>query len=140
MTRLGFLGNRAVFAADANLIAQIVALSFLLAGLYFVRSGRLKTHAHLMKSAIVFQFAALIVWMGPSLILNFGAFRTLGSGPLIAAAHALFGGLALVLAISAAFHRSLVSSQLRWTMWAAFLVWSVGAIFGIAFYLYYYVL
>jgi uncharacterized membrane protein YozB (DUF420 family) len=61
VTRLGFLGNRAAFAADVNLIRQIVALSFLLAGLYFVRSGRLKTHGRLMKSAIVFQFAALIV-------------------------------------------------------------------------------
>jgi len=137
---LGFLGNRAAFAADVNLIAQIVALSFLLAGLYFVRSGRLRTHGRLMKSAIVFQFAALIVWMGPSLILNFGVFSNFGSGPLIAAAHAFFGGLALALAISAAFHRSLVSRQLRWTMWATFLVWSVGTIFGIAFYLYYYVL
>jgi len=137
---LGFLGNRAAFAADVNLIAQIVALSFLLAGLYFVRSGNLKMHGRLMKSAIVFQFAALIVWMGPSLILNFGAFSDFGSGPLIAAAHAFFGGFALVLAISAAFHRRFFPSQLGWTMWGTFVVWSVGAIFGIAFYVYYYVL
>jgi len=137
---LGFLGSQASHAADANLVAQIVVFSLLLVGVYFGRAAKLKTHSRLMKSAIIVQFGALILWMGPSLLLNVRAFETFGVGPLTTTLHVLGGGLALALAIAAASHRAVVSAQLRWTMWTTFLVWTLAAILGIAFYVYYYLL
>ena len=135
---MGFLGNSASHIADANLIVQMATLLLLLAGVYFVRTGRLKHHGRVMKSAIVIQFGALGIWMAPSLILNIGALSPLGTGPLFTLLHILGGVLALTLAISAALHRSVVFTELRRTMWTTFIVWSLAAIFGIAFYIHYY--
>jgi len=140
VARLVFLGNHAPLAADVNLIAQIVVLLLMTAGFYFVKAAKLEVHGRFMKSAIVLQFGALILWMGPSLILNVGAFGAFGYGPLVAVAHVLFGAFALFLAVNAASHKSLISSELRWTMWATFTVWGLAAVFGIVFYLHYYVL
>ena len=135
---MGFLGNHAPFAADLNLVAQIVVLSMLLAGVYFVRASKLKTHSRLMKSAIIAQLGALILWMGPSLVLNIEAFRSFTSGPIITALHALGGVLALGLAISASYHRAVGSLQLKWTMRSAFIVWTSTVVLGLGFYAYYY--
>lgn len=110
----------------------------LLAGVYFVRASKLKTHSRLMKSAIITQLGALILWMGPSLVLNIEAFRSLTSGVIITALHALGGVLALALAISASYHRAIGSLQLKWTMWSAFIVWTSTVVLGIGFYAYYY--
>lgn len=137
---MGLLGTNAPLAADVNLIVQIIALSLLLVGFYFVRKRKLRRHSRLMKTAIIAQFGALIVWMGPSLILNIGAFASLGFGQLVTGLHAVGGAIALTLAIGAAFHRSLISRRLRHTMRATFIVWGFAAVLGIAFYVYYYLL
>lgn len=126
--------------ADLNLIAQVVSFCLLLAGVYFVRAAKLKIHRRLMKSAIIIEFGALIFWMGPSLLLNIEAFRTFTLGTLVTALHALGGVSALTLAISAAYHKTLGSFQLKWTMWSTFLVWALAAVLGISFYVYYYVI
>jgi hypothetical protein len=110
----------------------------MLAGVYFVRQSKLKTHSRLMKSAVIIQFGALIFWMGPSLVLNIGAFRSLTSGPVITALHVLGGVLALILSFSAIYHRRIGSLPLKWTMRSAFIVWTSTLIFGIGFYAYYY--
>lgn len=138
VARLSFLGNSAPYAADLNLIVQIAVLSLLLAGVYFVRASKLKTHDRLMKSAVIIQFGALILWMAPSLLLNIGALRASTLGPVITALHVLGGVLALALAISAIGHRTIGPLQLKWTMWSTFSVWTSTAILGIAFYAYYY--
>jgi uncharacterized membrane protein YozB (DUF420 family) len=135
---LGFLANHAPYAADLNLVAQIVALSLLLAGVYFVRESKLKTHSRLMKSAVIIQFGALILWMGPSLVLNIRAFRFFTFGPVITALHVLGGVFALVLAISAIYHRRIGSLHLKWTMRSAFTVWTSTLVLGMGFYTYYY--
>ena len=137
---MGFLGNHAPYPADINLIAQMAAYSLLLAGAYLARASRLRAHNLFMKAAIVVQFGALIFWMGPSLFVNIGAFRVFGAGPFITALH-VFGGLsAVALAITAARHRTLGTLQLRWTMRATFLAWTLTVILGLAFYAYYYLL
>jgi hypothetical protein len=135
---LGFLGNHAPYAADLNLVAQIVVLSMLLAGVYFVRTGKLKTHGRIMKSVVIIQLGALILWMGPSLALNIEAFRSFTFGPVITALHALGGVLALTIAVSASYHRKIGSLQLKWTMWSTFIVWISTVVLGIGFYVYYY--
>lgn len=140
MTRLGFLGNQASNAADLNLIAQTITLSLLLVGVYFARTGRRKSHGRLMKSAVIIQFGALILWMAPSLLLNIGALTTFTFGPLVTVFHAFGGIFALALAISASYHRRMGSLQLKWTMRSTFSVWTLAAILGIGFYVYYYVI
>jgi uncharacterized membrane protein YozB (DUF420 family) len=136
--RLGFLGNDAPYAADLNLVAQLAVLCMLLAGLYFVRTSKLRTHGRLMKSAVIAQFGALILWMGPSLVLSIGMLRSFGPGPITTALHVLAGGFALALAISAIYHKKIGSLQLKWTMRSTFIVWTSAAVLGIGFYAYYY--
>ena len=135
---MGFLGNHAPYAADLNLLLQIIVLSMLLAGAYFARASKLKTHSRIMKSALIIQLSALILWMGPSLVLNIEAFGSFTSGPVITTLHALGGVLALALAITASYHRRIGSLQLKWTMRSAFIVWISTAVLGIGFYAYYY--
>jgi uncharacterized membrane protein YozB (DUF420 family) len=137
---LGFFGGRAPYAADLNLIVQAISFCLLSAGVYFVRAGKLNTHSRIMKSAIIIEFGALIIWMGPSLLLNIEAFRTFTSGTLVTALHALCGVSALTLAIGAAYHKRLGSFQLKWTMLLTFLVWALAAVLGISFYVYYYLI
>jgi hypothetical protein len=91
-----------------------------------------------MKSALIIQLSALILWMGPSLVLNIEAFGSFTSGPVITTLHALGGVLALALAITASYHRRIGSLQLKWTMRSAFIVWISTAVLGIGFYAYYY--
>jgi len=91
-----------------------------------------------MKSAIIIESGALIIWMGPSLILNIEGLRSFTPGVLVTVLHAFGGVFALILAISAVYHRTLGSLQLKWTMWLTFLVWALTAVLGISFYAYYY--
>jgi hypothetical protein len=91
-----------------------------------------------MKSAVITQLGALILWMGPSLVLNIEAFRSFTAGPIITALHVLGGISALALAISASYHRAIGSLQLKWTMRSAFIVWTLTVVLGIGFYAYYY--
>jgi len=135
---LSFLRGPAPGAADANLIIQIVTLCLLSAGAYYARASRFKTHNLLMKSVMIIQFGTLISWMGPSLVLNIGALGTFGSGPLITVLHAFSGLSALAFAVSAAFHRPIISPKLGQTMRATFVIWAVSALFGFIFYVYYY--
>jgi hypothetical protein len=135
---LGFLGNQAPYAADLNLVAQIVVLCMLLAGVYFVRTSKLRTHSRLAKLAVLVQFGALVLWMGPSLVLNIRALRSFGPGSVITALHVLAGIFALALAISAIYHRRIGSLQLKWTMRSAFMLWTSTALLGIGLYAYYY--
>lgn len=137
---LAFLGSQVPYAADLNLIAQAVTIFLLVAGAFLARTARLRLHARLMRLAIMIQIGALILWMGPSLLLNIGAFGSLGFGPFITALHVLSGVLALMLAISAAYHRRIGSWQLKWTMRSAFFLWVLAVIIGISFYAYYYLL
>lgn len=135
---MSFLGSQAPNAADLNVIAQAISFCLLLAGVYFVKAAKLKTHSRLMKSAIIIEFGALIIWMGPSLLVNIEALRTFTPGTLVTVLHAFSGVIALILAISAVYHRTLGSFQLKWTMWSTFLVWALTAVLGISFYAYYY--
>ncbi|MFH0848120.1 MAG: hypothetical protein V1857_01290 [archaeon] len=135
---LGFLGTSASYAADFNLIVQILVLALLLAGAYYGKIAKFRTHGRLMSAAIIVQFGAFMFWMAPSLLLNISALGTFGIGPALTVLHVLTGMLAVILAISSGFHKALISPQLRWTMRATFLTWSLAAVSGISFYAYYY--
>jgi len=137
---LGFLGNTAPNAADVNLIAQLTALFVLLIGAYFARRAKFRAHGLLMEMAIAIQLGAIALWMIPSLLINIGAFGTLGFGPLITVWHIFAGFLALTLAMNAIFHKELFSSQLRTTMRSTFLIWTSAILLGTGFYTYYYIL
>jgi uncharacterized membrane protein YozB (DUF420 family) len=134
---LGFLGNNAPYPADLNLIAQIIVLGLLLAGASLAKVSEFKLHGRLMLSAIAFQFGAVFLWMGPSLIINIGALGSGGVGTAITLAHVYFATYALCLAIAAVRHWKL-ERELKWTMRLIFSAWFLVAILGILFYVHYY--
>ena len=70
---LVFIASNSPFAADLNLIAQIIVLALLLAGAILAKSSEFKIHGRVMIAAIFFQFAAVFSWMLLSLIINLGA-------------------------------------------------------------------
>ncbi len=124
--------------ANLNLVIQLMVLVLLLFGAKLAKAGRFESHSKLMKTAIILQVGTLVLWMGPSLVLNTAAFYTFGPGQLITILHVAIGYIALLLAVSAALHKTIIS--LKWTMRATFLVWTLAAIFGVGFYVYYYLL
>jgi hypothetical protein len=124
--------------AHLNLVIQLAVLILLIAGARLAKAGRLDNHGRMMKIAIVMQFASLIIWMGPSLALNITVLSTIGLGPLVTILHVIMGYAALFLAISSVLHKTIIS--LKWTMRATFLVWTMTAMFGVGFYVYYYLL
>ena len=135
--QLGFIASTSPFAADLNLLAQIVVLGLLLAGAILAKSSEFKIHGWVMITAIAFQFVAVFSWMLPSLITNLGALASGGVGTAITLAHFLFGTFTLALTVSAAFHLKL-ERELKWTMRLAFSAWVLVAILGILFYAHYY--
>jgi uncharacterized membrane protein YozB (DUF420 family) len=137
---LGFLGNSAPYGADINLLAQILVLLLLLGGTYYARSKRYGEHGRIMKTAVIVQLGALVLWMGRSLLLNIGALGNLGAGPLVTASHAIAGAFALFLSFSATAHKPMLTRKLKGTMRMTMLVWASAAALGIAFYVYYYFL
>ena len=139
MNRLGFLTSAAPYPADVNLLVQILVLLLLLCGTYLARSGRLRDHGRVMKTVLAIQLGALVFWMGPSLLRNIGALA-LGIGPMITVLHVVSGCLALVLSVSTASHKPLITRGLRGTMRTTLLAWILTVVLGFSFYLYYYVL
>jgi len=135
--QLGFLTSASPFAADLNLLAQIIVLGILLAGAVMAKSSEFKIHGRIMIAAMVFQFVAVFSWMLPSLIINFGALGSGGVGTAITLAHFFFGTFTLALTVSAAFHWKL-EKELKWTMRLAFSAWLLVALLGILFYAHYY--
>jgi hypothetical protein len=134
---LVFIASNSPFAADLNLIAQLVVLALLLAGAILAKSSEFKIHGRVMIAAIFFQFAAVFSWMLPSLIINLGALGSGGVGTAITMMHFLSGTFTFALAAAAAFHLKL-ERELKWTMRLAFSAWVLVAILGILFFAHYY--
>lgn len=137
---MDILGDSALGAADVNIIFQTAVLVVLAFGVQRVRIGKLEHHGRLMKSAMIAQFGAIVLWMSPSLLLNLSALTELGPGQLITILHVFSATIASALAAMAAFHRNVITRSLRWTMWATLSTWAIAAALGFAFYTYYFLL
>ncbi|NWF96643.1 MAG: hypothetical protein HXY34_10930 [Candidatus Thorarchaeota archaeon] len=95
--RMVLFGTSASIFADLNLIAQIVLLTLLVLGI--VKRKPLQIHGKVMMSATVVNIVATLLFMAPSLLLNWGSFTALPfpPGPAIVVVHGIVGTLAILL-------------------------------------------
>lgn len=141
MTGRGFLGTQASWAADLNLIAQVVLLVLLTVAVLRAKKGDLATH-HTWMTVVVIVNAVLIV-----AVMNPTFFRVLPAAlsdpalePKMMLPHLLVGGLAELLGLYAVVAvrmdlplGSQAHSQRRFMRVLAIL-WTLALVGGIALY------
>jgi len=91
---MGFLGTRASFIADINLITQLIIIVLLVAGWWMMSDKKkARQHGQLMVLAVIVNGLTIAGVMVPSLIINFGAITSnpTGPGPLDTIFHSIMG-------------------------------------------------
>jgi len=145
MTGRGFLGTQASWAADLNLLAQIVLLLLLTMAVLRAKKGDLATH-HTWMTVVVIANAVLIV-----AVMNPTFFRVLPTAindpslePKMMFPHMLVGGLAELLGLYAVVAVKIdlpiamqAHSQKRFMRLLAVL-WTLALVGGIALYIFWY--
>jgi uncharacterized membrane protein YozB (DUF420 family) len=138
----GFLGTRASWAADLNLIVQIALLVGLVAGLVLAKGRKLTAH-HTWMTAIVTVNAAMII-----AIMNPAFFRLLpltwpklgAPGPMLLWLHVVVAlvaelmGVYAVLWLRMDLPELLRMRNLKWFMRINFVLWTLALVAGIVLY------
>jgi uncharacterized membrane protein YozB (DUF420 family) len=135
-------GTSASIFADVNLIAQVVLLALLVLGI--VKRKPLQIHGRVMMIATVVNIGATLLFMAPSLLLNWGGFATLPfpPGPAIVVVHSIVGALAILLGVLWTY-RFIVATResaplacgKRKMMWLTAGLWLYATGGGIVFYI-----
>lgn len=141
----GFLGTKASLAADLNLIAQLLILIILTRGVLLARKKAFTFHGRYMSLASAIGLMGLLLVMAPSMLSAAGFIVSdpLHPGVLISLIHSIIGGYALISGIyfSANWRtkKSLkaCAGNRRWMRITA-VAWTLAALTGVWFYLYYY--
>jgi uncharacterized membrane protein YozB (DUF420 family) len=138
----GLLGTKAPTTSDINLLLQIIVIIILVIGIKFGKEktpGSLKTHGRIMAIAVVLNAFAILLVMGPSLLGSFDAAlgETASLGFPLTLVHHTLGLLAEVLGVLFVFKKF---GKVRMWMRLITLLWLVAFVFGIFFYLTYYVI
>jgi len=145
--RTGILGTRANWAADLNLMVQIVLLVVLVAGLVQAKKRNLQVHHTWMTAIVVVNAVFVIAVMNPSF------FRTLPSAVrdpdalehVLPWPHVLVGGLAELMGLYAVLWvrmdlpESMRIRNIKWFMRITFLLWALALVGGIVLYWVWYV-
>jgi len=138
----GLFGTKASINSDLNLLLQIIVIIILVIGIKFGKEktqNSLKTHGRIMTVAVVLNTFAILLVMGPSLIGGFNAaldeLASLGF-PLTLVHHTL-GLLAEILGVVLVFKKF---GRVRMWMWLVASLWLIAFVFGVFFYLTYYVI
>lgn len=138
----GFLGTRASWAADLNLIVQIVLLVGLVVDRILAKRHNLTGHHTWMTAVVAIDAVMIIAIMNPSFfrLLPF-AWQRLGAlGPMVLWLHAVVAllaelmGLYAVLAVRMDLPESLRTRRLKWFMRINFLLWVLALVAGIVLY------
>ncbi len=138
----GILGTKASLASDLNLLLQLIVLVILIVGVKFGKEKTeksLKTHGNVMTVMVVLNAIGILLVMLPSFATNLSAVLNEPStiGFPLTYIHAFLGILAEGLGVVFVFKKfGNVRMWMRLT--AAF--WLITIIFGISFYIRYYVL
>lgn len=138
----GILGTRASLASDLNLLLQLIVLVVLIVGIKFGKEKTeksLKTHGDFMTVVVVLSAIGILLVMVPSFVTNFSAVLNEPStiGFPLTSIHAFFGILAEGLGVAFVFKKF---GNVRMWMRLTAPLWLISVIFGISFYLRYYVL
>jgi len=94
---MGFLGTEASFQADLNLILQIVIVILLLTGYMLARRKVIFNHGKIMLISVILNAVAILLVMGPSLLLGAGSIITAPLKPtsiIGVIIHPILGGIA----------------------------------------------
>jgi uncharacterized membrane protein YozB (DUF420 family) len=138
----GFLGTRAHWVADLNLIVQIALLVGLIVGRILVHRRNLTAHHTWMTVIVTVNAVMIIAIMNPAFFrLLPMAWPKLGApGPMllwlhvVVAALAELMGLYAVLSIRMDLPESLRMRNIKWFMRINFLLWTVALVAGIVLY------
>ncbi len=144
---MGFLGTRASFIADVNLITQLVIIVLLVAGWRMMSDKKkARQHGQLMVLAVIMNGLTIAGVMVPSLIINFGAItiNPTGVGPLDTMFHSIIGTIAWLYGAYLSFVWGLKPATVecfkrKRAMKPVFYVWLAAAVLGVLFYINYYI-
>jgi len=137
----GVFGTRASILSDLNLMLHIVLLGILLVGFRLGKKktgGSLKMHGRLMTVLVALNGLSILLVMGPSLFLNFGVAvdEVFVVGFPLTLFHHSIGLIAEILGLVLVFRKF---GKVRTWMRITFTLWFVALLFGIGFYVMYYV-
>jgi uncharacterized membrane protein YozB (DUF420 family) len=137
----GVFGTRASILSDLNLMLQILLLVILLVGFRLGKNkagGSLKMHGRLMAVLVALNGLSILLVMGPSLFLKFGAAveEAFVIGFPLTLLHHSIGLIAEILGVVLVFRKF---GKVRTWMRITFMLWLIAVLFGIGFYVTYYV-
>ena len=138
----GVFGTKASVVSDLNLVLHIVLLVILIVGFRLGKKktgGALKVHGRLMTVLVALNGLSILLVMGPSLFLNFGAAveEAFNIGFPLTLLHHSLGLVAEILGLVLVFRKF---GRVRTWMQVTLTCWLVALLFGIGFYLMYYVI
>ncbi|MFW9851159.1 MAG: hypothetical protein ACFFF4_18685 [Candidatus Thorarchaeota archaeon] len=146
--KMVIFGTSSDLIFDINLIIQLFLLLFLVIGVYIKRVKRVtKNHGYIMALATISNLLMTLLIMAPSLIINWGAIVSNPTNPgvIITLIHvvvgltAIIGGLLFSIRFLFALRRGKgFSCGKRRSMLVVAGFWTLSIIFGLSFYLYYY--
>lgn len=143
----GFLGTKAGMEADLNFILHLVILLLIIAGFTFARKKRFEVHEKWMFTAIVLVSISFFAWMAPSYIGNWHVIvdEFYSPGVIITNIHVILGVISGILAVYIILRMKLdlpprfTVKRVKRLMRTTFTLWWLTFIFGVSFYIYYYV-
>jgi plastocyanin/uncharacterized membrane protein YozB (DUF420 family) len=140
----GFLGGNATFAADLNIVAQILMGLMLLGGMVLARAGRFRAHAVCQSTVVLLNLIPIGLFMAPAFRGEIAPGLPDRVGQLsyaLPAAHATLGGIAEILALYILLSAGtrLLPRALRFTNYKVWMrstisLWWVVVIIGLASY------
>ena len=144
----GLLGTKAGIQADLNLLVHLAILLLIIAGFTFARKKKFEIHEKWMFSAIVLAAISFFAWMAPSYIDNFHVIveELYSPGVMVTNIHVALGAITGILAIYIVLRmkfdlpQKFTVKRVKRLMRTTFTLWWLTFIFGLSFYLIYYVL
>jgi len=142
------LGTKAGIQADLNLLVHLAILLLIITGFTFARKKRFEIHEKWMFSAIVLVAISFFAWMAPSYIDNFHVIveELYSPGVMVTNIHVALGAITGILAIYIVLRmkfdlpQKFTVKRVKRLMRTTFTLWWLTFIFGLSFYLIYYVL
>jgi len=142
------LGTKAGIQADLNLLLHFAILLLIVTGFTFARRKRFEVHEKWMFSGIVLVAISFFAWMAPSYIGNFHVIvnELYSPGVMVTNIHVALGTITGILAIYIILRmnfdlpQKFTMKRVKRLMRTTFTLWWLTFIFGLSFYLIYYVL
>ncbi len=140
-------GTTSELIFDINLIIQIVLIILLIIG--YTQKRTWKYHGTIMGVGTLAMLFTVELIMAPSLVANWAAIALFPTSPgsMFTMIHVLFGTIALVIGLIFtirflyfALRKKPLTCGTRTQMRIQFAIWILAFIFGLSFYLYFYVI